>query len=81
MSNRKRKHVFMPSQDEINEQVLDCMDDIIDVTKHYHIAIRYTALNRIILDEQHILKSGYTFRDEIIPRKRDTKTPDTTSVI
>lgn len=78
---KKRKHVFMPSQDEINEQVLDCMDNIMEVTAPYHIAIRYTALTRIILDEQHILKHGYAFKDELLPRKKDLKPVDTTSVI
>jgi len=78
---KKLKHVFMPNVEEINEQVLTCMDDIVDAIRDYHIAIRYTALKRIVIDEENILKNEYKFKDDLKPRKKEIKPPDSNMVI
>ena len=80
LSKNKLKHVYMQSQDEINEQVLNCMDDIIEVTHKYHIAISFTALTRVIIDEQSALKNGYSFKQELLPSKKHIKPVDNSMV-
>jgi len=80
LSKKKLKHVYMQNQEDINEQVLNCMDDIIEVTHKYHIAISYTALSRVILDEQSQLKNAYSFKQQLIPSKKQTKPQDNSMV-
>jgi hypothetical protein len=80
LSKKKLKNVYMQSQDEINEQVLNCMDDIIEVTHKYHIAISFTALTRVIIDEQSALKNAYLFKQELKSSKKHMKLIDNSMV-
>jgi len=81
MSGRQRKYAYTQRHQEIEEQVLDCMDEISDAMNEYHLAVRYTALRRLQLDEENILKSWYKFKDMSAIRQPKGKKPDDKMII
>lgn len=75
-AGRIRKKVLRSYEPEtIEDQLIDCMDDITRVINGYHVAIRMTALKRVIQDEEHIVEKSYTFRTYMPTSKRKISKP------
>ena len=68
MSNNKSKDSNTEElAEQIELQVEECLDKIDKAISDYHIAVRYLALKRIIMDETSIMCKDYKWVDHWMP--------------